>query len=76
MVVYETENSDLNFLIDNHYKSIYKPVRSECSSCTVYWTETRMNFFMIQFVVDLLLMFVVVVYQREYYLFTQQILSF
>ena len=28
-----------NFLTDNHYKTIYGPVRSECSSCRViqYW---------------------------------------
>ena len=49
MVVYEKfllavrwiENSDwtfkknLKFLIENHYKTIYEPVRSERSSCKV-----------------------------------------
>ena len=34
-----TESSDCNFkkiLIENHYKTIYEPARSDCTSCMLY----------------------------------------
>ena len=36
---FSVRSTTKNFLIDNHYKTIYGPARSECSSCRVYWVQ-------------------------------------
>ena len=33
--------SKIFFLVDNHYKTIYGPVRSECSFCRVYLVDSK-----------------------------------